>query len=94
MIVFTPTLAVRVVRGHFLQVKFQSAQNTYRVEPFPWLAEREADRLVVRDRALRSSTTNCGAKDVTRGFTVLIGYELPSSAGPYTYAELTYTKLR
>src|SRR5690349_18143320 len=53
MIVVAPVLAVRVVLGRFLQVKFQSVQNTDRVEPFPWLAEREADLLVVRDRALK-----------------------------------------
>src|SRR6185369_7054948 len=51
MIVVAPVLAVGVVLGRFLQVKFKSVQNTDRVEPFPWLAEREADLLVVRDRA-------------------------------------------
>src|SRR6185503_14704590 len=53
MIVVAPVLAVRLVLGRFLQVKFQSVQNPDRVEPFPWLAEREADLLVVRDRALK-----------------------------------------
>ena len=53
MIVVLPVLAVRVVLGRFLQVKFQSVQNTDRVEPFPRLAEREAELLVVRDRALK-----------------------------------------
>ena len=53
MIVVTPVLAVRVILGRFLQVKFKSVQNTDRVEPFPGLAEREADLLVVRDRALK-----------------------------------------
>jgi hypothetical protein len=37
MIVVTPVLVVRVVTGRFLQVKFQSVQNTDRVEPLPWL---------------------------------------------------------
>ena len=49
MIVVAPVLAVRVVLGRFLQVKFKSVQNTDRVEPFPRLAEREAELLVVRD---------------------------------------------
>jgi hypothetical protein len=53
MIVVAPVLAVGVVLGCFLQVKFESIQNTDRVEPFPWLAEREAHLLVVRDRALK-----------------------------------------
>src|ERR1041384_5335582 len=53
MIVVAPVLAVRVGLRRFLQVKFQSVQNTDRVEPFPWLAEREADLLVVGDRALK-----------------------------------------
>src|SRR5215217_5598412 len=53
MIVVAHVLAVRVILGRFLQVKFKSVQNTDRVEPFPWLAEREADLLVVRDRALK-----------------------------------------
>src|SRR5215207_1763019 len=53
MIVVAPVLAVRVTLGCFLQVKFKSVQNTDRVEPFPWLAEREANLLVVRDRALK-----------------------------------------
>ena len=48
-----PVLAIRVVLWRFLQVKFQSVQNTDRVEPFPRLAEREADLPVVRDRALK-----------------------------------------
>ena len=52
MIVVAPVLAVRVILGRFLQVKFKSVKNTDRVEPFPRLAEREADLLVVRDRAL------------------------------------------
>ena len=42
----------RVILGRFLQVKFQSVQNTDRVEPLPWLAERETDLLIVRDRAI------------------------------------------
>jgi len=46
MIVVAPVLAVRAVLGSFLQVKFKPVQNTDRVEPFPWLAEREADLLV------------------------------------------------
>src|SRR6266550_8117738 len=53
MIVVSPVLAVRVVLGRFLQVKFQSVENTDRIEPFPRLAEREADLPVVRDRALK-----------------------------------------
>src|SRR5437868_3393999 len=53
MIVVSPVLAVRLVLGRFLQVKFQSVQNTDRVEPFPRLAERETDLPVVRDRALK-----------------------------------------
>ena len=64
-----------------LQVKFESVQNTDRVEPFPWLAEREADLLVIRDRALKIVERNCGSKDVTRGFIVLMVIEPPSSAG-------------
>ena len=53
MLVVALVLAGRVIFGCFLQVKFQSVQNTDRVEPFPWLPEREADLLVVRDRALK-----------------------------------------
>ncbi len=53
MIVVAPVVAIRVVRGRFLQVTFKSVQNTDRVESFPWLAEREADLPVVRDRALK-----------------------------------------
>src|SRR5215212_231368 len=53
MIVVAPMLAVRVILGRLLQVKFKSVQNTDRVEPFPGLAKREADLLVVRDRALK-----------------------------------------
>jgi hypothetical protein len=53
MIVVAPVLAVRVILGRFLQVKFKSVQNTDCIEPFPWLAEREADLLVVCDRALK-----------------------------------------
>src|SRR5215203_6661667 len=53
MIVVAPVLAVRVILGRFLQVKFKSVQNTDRVETVPWLAEREADLLVVGDRALK-----------------------------------------
>src|SRR5215510_5772837 len=53
MIVVASVLAVRIVLGRFLQVKFQSVQNTDRIETFPWLTERETDLLVVRDRALK-----------------------------------------
>ena len=72
MIVVATVLAVCVVRGRFLQVKFQSVQNTDGVEPFPWLAEREADLLVVRDRALKVVDKELWSKDVTRGFIVLL----------------------
>src|SRR6478672_11647885 len=53
MIVVSPVLAVRIVLGRFLQMKFQSVHHTDRVEPFPRLAEREAHLLIVRDRALK-----------------------------------------
>jgi hypothetical protein len=63
-------------------VNFQSVQNTDRVEPFPRLAEREADLVVARDRALEVVDKELwSAKDVTRGFIVLIVIEPPSSAG-------------
>src|ERR1051326_3363606 len=53
MIVVVLVMALRIVLGRFLQVKFKSVQNTDRVEPFPCLTEREANLLVVRDRALK-----------------------------------------
>ena len=53
MLVVAPPLALRLVLGRFLQVNFQSVQMTDGVEPLPWLAEREADLLVVRDRAIK-----------------------------------------
>jgi hypothetical protein len=44
---------IELSRGGLSKVKFQSVENTDRLEPLPWLGEREADLLVVRDRALK-----------------------------------------
>jgi hypothetical protein len=61
-----------VVLGRLLQVELQTVRLTNRVEPFPRLAEGETELLVVADRAGKSSTRNCGAKDVTRGFVLVV----------------------
>ena len=81
MIVVAPVLAVRVILGRFLQVQFQSVQNTDRVEPFPWLAEREADllgstRSSAQDR--RQGTVERKMSDAASSCSYII--EPPSSA--------------
>jgi hypothetical protein len=43
-----------------------SATQSQAAEALPWLVECEAEILVVPDRALKMSTSNWGAKDVTR----------------------------
>src|SRR5207245_11119255 len=51
MLVLTPVLALSLVLGRFLQMKFQPVQPSNRVEPVPRLAKREAESLIVRHRA-------------------------------------------
>src|SRR5205823_3303249 len=53
MLVRTPVSALVVVLRRFLQVELQSVQLTNRVKPVPWLAECEAELLIVRDRAVK-----------------------------------------
>jgi hypothetical protein len=48
-------------------MELQPVDLTDRVEPIPRLTEREAELLVVRDRALQIVDQELGAKDVTRG---------------------------
>src|SRR5437660_4268352 len=53
MLVIAPVPALRLVLGRFLQVKLHSVQMTDSVETIPRLTEREAELLVIRDRALK-----------------------------------------
>src|SRR5689334_15846124 len=53
VLVVVPVLARPFVFGCFLQVKFQPIQMSDCVETIPRLAKREADLLIVRNRALK-----------------------------------------
>jgi hypothetical protein len=56
---------------------FQSIAMTDGVEPIPRLIETEAALLVIAIDRSRSSTRNCGAKEVTRGFIVVVDIDSP-----------------
>jgi hypothetical protein len=51
MFVLAADLSLRLVPGRVLEVELQPIPLPDRVEPFPRLAEREAELVVVRDRA-------------------------------------------
>src|SRR5262249_1485226 len=53
MLVRAPVLAVGGVLGRLLEMELQPVPRSDRVEPFPRLAEREADFPIVGNRALQ-----------------------------------------